>query len=176
MEKCLPKLGKASPFQDRDKAYDSAFFSGLNTFINKGTYPLVTEIEKRISKVINEPLENIEVCRITRYLYKQFVDDHFDYYINDEDIYNSGGQRHRTVVIYLTTLNEEDGGGTNFPLANYTVQPKKGSASVFRSINKKTGRRDKNSLHKSVEVKNPEKEKWVMVFFIKNLIDQDGKK
>jgi len=73
-------------------------------------------------------------------------------------------------------LNEEDGGGTNFHLVNYTVQPKKGSATVFRNINKKTGQRDKNSRHSSIEVKNPDKEKWVMVFFIKNMIDQDGTK
>jgi len=176
IEKSLPKLGIASPFQDRDKAYEPKFFSGLNTFLNKGTYPLVTEIEKRISRVMNEPLENIEVCRITRYLYKQFVDNHYDYYMTDEEVFNAGGQRHRTIVIYLTTLNEEDGGGTNFHLVNYTVQPKKGSATVFRNINKKTGQRDKNSRHSSIEVKNPDKEKWVMVFFIKNIIDQDGAK
>ena len=61
IEKASHTIGKASPFQNRDSAYDPKFFSGSNTFLNKGVYPLVTEIEKRISKVIGEPIDHLEV-------------------------------------------------------------------------------------------------------------------
>ena len=176
IEKSIPKLGLASPFQNRDEAYSPKFFSGLNTFLKKEDYPLVGEIEKRLSKVIDEPIENIEVCRRTRYEYKQFVGNHVDYSPNADYIHEIRGQRHRTVIIYLTTLVEGEGGETYFPLIEKKIHPKKGSASVFRNINKYSKKPDTMSKHASLEVLAIDKEKWVMVFFIKNSIDYDKNK
>ena len=130
---------------------------------------MVTEIEKRLAVIINVPVEDLEVTRITRYTYDQKVGPHYDYYLNNNDPRAlTLGQRYKTAVIYLTSLTTSEGGGTYFHKLGLTIQPKKGSVSVFENTDFITGKRYKKSFHESRRIEKIGSEKWVMVYFISN--------
>ena len=71
-----------------------------------------------------------------------------DNYKRHTDCHNSANDRAATVLVYLTSLPQDGGGRTVFPLANpeLKVTPIKGSAVVFNNLDAK-GRCDSRSEH-----------------------------
>ena len=70
---------------------------------------------------------------------------------NSEEL-SRAGQRVATMLLYLSTLDQEAGGGTWFPHAKLRVQPTAGSALLWYNT-RLDGRPDPQSMHASEPVR-----------------------
>ena len=97
------------------------------TFIEESENAIVTRVEKRISAVMNIPIEHGEGLQILQYTPGQEYKAHFDFFSSTSKAANNN--RISTLVMYLNDV--EEGGETFFPKLNFTVTPKKGMAVYF---------------------------------------------
>ncbi|WP_394779425.1 2OG-Fe(II) oxygenase [Undibacterium sp.] len=122
--------------------------------------PFIASLDKRISEIMNLPLENGEGLQILYYPTGAGSTPHFDFLVpsnpaNQASLARSG-QRVSTLVTYL---NEVEGGGqTVFPEAGWAVSPLRGNAVYFEYANS-LNQIDHASLHASDPVTKGEK--WV---------------
>ena len=127
----------------------------------RGEDAFIERIERRISNLMNWPVENGEGLQILRYGATGEYRPHFDYFPPDQPgsaVHTAqGGQRVATLVIYLNDV--PDGGETIFPEARISVAAKQGGAVYFRYMN---GSRqlDPLTLHGGAPVLSGEK--WIM--------------
>ncbi len=139
--------------------------SSEGTYFQRGENTLVQSLERRISQLMNFPIENGEGIQVLHYLPGAEYRPHFDYFPKHDAgsarHLNLGGQRIATLVMYLNDV--ENGGETFFPEANLSVTPKKGSAVYFSYFNS-LGQTDSATLHAGNPVLAGEKwiaTKWV---------------
>ncbi|WP_342559785.1 2OG-Fe(II) oxygenase [Psychrobacillus sp. FSL W7-1457] len=97
------------------------------TFIEESENAIVAKVEKRISAVMNIPIEHGEGLQILKYSPGQEYKAHFDFFSSTSKAANNN--RISTLVMYLNDV--EEGGETFFPKLNFTVTPKKGMAVYF---------------------------------------------
>ncbi|MEK4521168.1 2OG-Fe(II) oxygenase [Psychrobacillus sp. FSL W7-1493] len=97
------------------------------TFIEESENAIVARVEKRISTVMNIPIEHGEGLQILQYTPGQEYKAHFDFFSSTSKAANNN--RISTLVMYLNDV--EEGGETFFPKLNFTVTPKKGMAVYF---------------------------------------------
>ncbi|MCM3570336.1 2OG-Fe(II) oxygenase [Neobacillus mesonae] len=83
----------------------------------------ITRIEKRISQIMNIPVEHEEGIQVLNYQKGQEYKAHFDFFSK------TNNPRISTLVMYLSDV--EDGGETYFPKLNLSVSPHKGMAVYF---------------------------------------------
>ncbi|HYS64105.1 MAG TPA: 2OG-Fe(II) oxygenase [Paraburkholderia sp.] len=127
----------------------------------RGEDAFIEQMERRISSLMNWPVENGEGLQILRYGTTGEYRPHFDYFPPDQPgsvVHTAqGGQRVATLVIYLNDVL--DGGETIFPEAGISVAAKQGGAVYFRYMN---GSRqlDPLTLHGGAPVLGGEK--WIM--------------
>lgn len=95
-------------------------------FLLEGENDLVARIEKRISFIMNIPVEHGEGLQVLNYQMGQEYKAHFDFFSNSKAVTN---QRISTLVMYLNDV--EQGGETYFPKLNFSVSPQKGMAVYF---------------------------------------------
>jgi prolyl 4-hydroxylase len=123
--------------------------------------PLIDRLDRRISALMNCPLENGEGLQILRYGVGGEYRPHFDYFPPDQPGHTShiahGGQRTATLIVYLNDI--EGGGETVFPEAGISVSPRKGQALYFRYLNG-MGQLDAKTQHAGAPVLAGEK--WIM--------------
>lgn len=93
-------------------------------FFQEGEYDMVTKIEKRISQIMNIPIEHGEGLQILHYQMGQEYKAHFDFFSS-----TNRNPRISTLVMYLNDV--EHGGETFFPKLNFSVYPQKGMAVYF---------------------------------------------
>ncbi len=98
-----------------------------SSFIEESENAIVTRVEKRISTVMNIPIEHGEGIQILQYTPGQEYKAHFDFFSSTSKAANNN--RISTLVMYLNDV--EEGGETFFPKLNFTVTPKKGMAVYF---------------------------------------------
>jgi prolyl 4-hydroxylase len=91
---------------------------------------LVKNVLARIETVTNIPETNSEYLQLLQYNVGQFYLSHHDYIPFHID--RQMGVRILTIFLYLNDV--EEGGGTNFPLLNITVTPKKGRAVIWSHV------------------------------------------
>ena len=94
---------------------------------------LVSKIHNRISTKLEQPLSKGEALQGQLYEQGQFFKPHNDYFSGtayDKHCLQSGN-RTFTFMIYLN--DDFEGGGTNFPKLNKTIQPKKGKAVIWQN-------------------------------------------
>ena len=146
-----PITGKSEVIEARS-SYGTYFTLNENDFI--------TKLDKRISTVMNCPMENGEGLQILNYNVGGEYKPHFDYFPKDESgsapHLTRGGQRVSTLIIYLSDV--EESGETIFPSIGLTVTPKKGSALYFEYCNS-LGQVDPLTLHGGNPVKKGSK--WI---------------
>lgn len=131
--------------------------SGTFFVINENE--LITRLDRRISEIMNCPVENGEGIQILNYQIGAEYRPHYDYFTDKEDgerAHLKGGQRISTLVIYLNDV--ELGGETAFPELGLTVTAKKGSAVYFEYCNSQ-GHTDPLTLHAGLPVLKGEK--WI---------------
>lgn len=96
-------------------------------FIEENENETVTRVEKRISAIMNIPIEHGENLQILQYAPGQQYKAHYDFFSSSNKKVTNN--RISTLVMYLNDV--EQGGETFFPSLNFTVSPKKGMAVYF---------------------------------------------
>ncbi|KAL4427879.1 hypothetical protein ABPG75_001968 [Micractinium tetrahymenae] len=104
-----------------------------------GTAPAISRFIHRTSRLLGTPADRLEPPTVTRYERGQYQRRHFDARPDGDpaglkQFLEAGGQRLVQVVVYLNTLDREQGGGTHFShpcMDGLTVQPRRGDALIF---------------------------------------------
>lgn len=119
--------------------------TSYTAFLKKGSDPFLINIERKVSNLLNIPVENIEDLQVVRYFPGQFYKFHHDYFKKEgKHELKRGGQRLYTIFVYLSDVKEN--GYTNFPKVGVKVSPKKGNAAFWVNCNK-NGKCNPNTLH-----------------------------
>jgi prolyl 4-hydroxylase len=92
-------------------------------------HPFVQTLYERIYNLTKLPSDNSESLQLLRYEVGQFYKVHHDFI--DIEVQRQHGVRIFTFFFYLNTMDENGGGGTNFPRLNLTVHPVVGRALLF---------------------------------------------
>ncbi|KAL4442088.1 hypothetical protein ABPG77_011349 [Micractinium sp. CCAP 211/92] len=119
-------------------------FTGTKWTVTKldpahATAPVVSRFIHRTSRLLGTPIDRLEPPTVTRYERGQYQRRHFDARPDGDPaglktFLEAGGQRLVQIVVYLNTLEREQGGGTHFHhpcMDGLTVQPRLGDALVF---------------------------------------------
>ena len=162
IEMAKPRLAPSTlvdPMSGRDVVSDKRASWGM--FFRLGENDLVARLDRRLSALMNLPLENGEGLQLLYYPTGAGSEPHHDYLAptnaaNRESIARSG-QRVSTLVTYLNDAPE--GGQTVFPQLGLAVSPIRGNACYFEYCDG-NGRVDERSLHASAPVTRGDK--WVM--------------
>ncbi|WP_064090926.1 2OG-Fe(II) oxygenase [Rossellomorea aquimaris] len=101
--------------------------SSSSMFFNEGEHDVVDRIERRISQIMNIPVEHGEGIQILNYKVGQEYKAHFDFF--SASVKPVSNPRISTLVLYLNDV--EEGGETFFPKLNLSVSPQKGMAVYF---------------------------------------------
>ena len=88
---------------------------------------IISKIEKRISSIMNIPIEHGDGIQILKYTPGQEYKAHFDFFTSASKA--TKNNRISTIVMYLNDV--EHGGETFFPKLNFSVSPQKGMAVYF---------------------------------------------
>jgi len=96
-------------------------------FFQENEYDIITKIEKRISTIMNIPVEHGEGIQILKYTPGQEYKAHFDFFKSSSIA--AKNNRISTIILYLNDV--EQGGETYFPGLNFSVFPRKGMAVYF---------------------------------------------
>ncbi|SEB03714.1 2OG-Fe(II) oxygenase [Variovorax sp. YR216] len=153
------------PMSGRDIVSDKRTSWGM--FFRLEENELIARLDRRLSVLMNLPLENGEGLQVLHYPTGAGSEPHHDYLAptnaaNRESIARSG-QRVSTLVTYLNDAPE--GGQTVFPQLGLAVSPLCGNACYFE-YGDDSGRVDPRSLHASAPVTRGEK--WVMTKWMRN--------
>ncbi|CAE6723708.1 2OG-Fe(II) oxygenase [Paraburkholderia haematera] len=147
-----PETGKEDVIRNR---------TSEGIWYQRGEDAFIEKMDRRISSLMNWPVENGEGLQILHYGTTGEYRPHFDYFPPDQAgsaLHTAqGGQRVATLVIYLNDV--PDGGETIFPEAGLSVAAVKGGAVYFRYMN---GQRqlDPLTLHGGAPVLGGDK--WIM--------------
>lgn len=120
----------------------------------------ITRIEKRISQIMNIPIEHGDGLQVLRYTPGQEYKPHYDFFA--ETSRASTNNRISTLVMYLNDV--EQGGGTVFPLLNLSVFPTKGMAVYFEYFYSNQ-ELNEFTLHAGTQVIHGEK--WVATMWMR---------
>jgi hypothetical protein len=122
-------------------------------------YSSVVPLMRRAAALVGLPYTHLEEVYVTRYRETEFYGQHIDYGDNfDVD-------RLYTVLLYLNTVPEEQGGATVFPTLKAAVQPLVGRAVTWTNKNP-DGSGHLESNHAAFPVKN-NGEKWAIQFWFR---------
>ena len=111
--------------------------------------PIVTNVTSRMANVTGIPEDNHEYLQLLRYETGQHYGRHHDFADYHRD--RQYGPRVLTFFLYLNTV--EQGGGTDFPVLNITVQPTQGRAVLWPSVlNDRPTERDERTDHAALAV------------------------
>ncbi|MCD5322164.1 MULTISPECIES: 2OG-Fe(II) oxygenase [Pontibacillus] len=92
-------------------------------FFEENENTLIHRMERRLSAIMNVPIEHAEGLQVLRYQPGQEYKPHHDYFKQSDN------NRISTIVLYLNDV--EEGGETLFPHLGLSVTPKKGMAVYF---------------------------------------------
>ncbi len=162
IERARPRLVPSTivdPATGRDVVADHRTSQGM--FFRLGEDALISRLDRRMSEIMNLPVENGEGFQVLYYPTGGVNTPHFDFLqpsnpANQASITRSG-QRVSTLIAYLNDVDE--GGETVFPATGWSVAPILGSAVYFEYCNR-LGQVDPRSVHGSNAVTRGEK--WVL--------------
>ena len=110
---------------------------------------LAKQVMNRIENVTFISYNFSEPLQLLRYEIGQYYKPHHDYIEHDFD--RQAGPRILTVFLYLNDVTA--GGGTNFPLLDITIMPKKGRALIWPSVlDEDPQRKDPRTDHQALPV------------------------
>ncbi|WP_095532660.1 2OG-Fe(II) oxygenase [Domibacillus epiphyticus] len=96
-------------------------------FFQENENDIITKVEKRISSIMNIPIEHGDGIQIIKYNPGQEYKAHFDFFSPTSKA--AKNNRISTLLMYLNDV--EQGGETFFPKLNFSVLPQKGMAVYF---------------------------------------------
>lgn len=155
------KLARSSVVNAATGQYDvHPHRTSSGTHFALGENELIQRLERRISELVEQPLEHGEPLQILHYLPGGEYRPHYDYFDpaqpGNEQVLAQGGQRVATLVMYLNDV--EAGGSTVFPQVGLDVLPRRGHAVYFAYCTEQ-GELDARSLHGGSPVGAGEK--WI---------------
>jgi hypothetical protein len=131
-------------------------------------HSLVLDLRMRAAKLVGLSQAHCESIHCVRYEDDERHDDHYDY-VQEVDVRWAmdqtepridsllmGGQRHCTVLLYLSSLSPGEGGETFFEHLGARVRPEMGSALVWPNIGR-NGLPDPRTKHSSLPLNADEK-------------------
>jgi prolyl 4-hydroxylase len=128
-EECDALIRMSQDRMQRSKVANSLEVEELRTsssmFFQESENDLVAKVEKRVSQIMNIPIEHGEGLQVLNYQIGQEYKAHFDFF-SSPTVKNP---RISTLVMYLNDV--EQGGETYFPKLNFSVTPQKGMAVYF---------------------------------------------
>ncbi len=137
-----------------DKVFKSTVIGGKvhearssSSYYIPKTDPIIKSIREKTAKILNIPEENIEPVQFLRYMKGERYAYHHDF-LPGENIAN---QRVHTLLVYLNTLEPEEGGATSFFHYKLKVTPKMGTAVWFKNMND-DGTLNIKSLHAGEQI------------------------
>lgn len=144
----------------KDGGVVSKHRTGSNCWISHNFDEKTENFGKRIAKEVDHPLKNAEKFQIIYYGETQEYRRHYDSWDHDYSekslkCVKYGGFRLLTALCYLNDV--EEGGGTDFPRLNLTVEAKKGRIVVFENTLKNTNKKHPLSEHAGMPVLKGEK-------------------
>lgn len=118
-----------------DGSFADLYYSGRTSTNSWCFYDCMEdeEVQQVMAKMYRVTLlddKHAEYLQLLRYEEGQFYERHHDYIPTQKVTFH--GVRILTVFLYLGDV--EEGGGTNFPLLDLTVMPKKGRALIWPSV------------------------------------------
>jgi prolyl 4-hydroxylase len=123
-------------------------------FFEEEESPFIRRIERRVSQLMNVPIEHAEGLQVLHYGPGQEYKAHHDFFAP-----GSPAARNNRISTLILCLNDvEEGGETVFSLLGIAVKPKRGSALYFEYFYRDPALNDL-TLHSSVPVVRGEK--WV---------------
>ena len=136
-------------------------------FFHLAENDFIARLDRRLSVLMNLPLENGEGLQVLHYPTGAGSEPHHDYLqpgnaANRESIARSG-QRVSTLVTYLNDVPA--GGQTLFPALGIATSPLRGNA-IYFEYGDDHGAVDARSLHASAAV--TQGEKWVVTKWMRN--------
>ena len=162
IEMARPRLARSTlvdPTSGHDVVSDQRASRGMFFRLEENAF--IARIDRRLSLLMNLPLENGEGLQVLHYPEGAGSDPHFDYLqptnAANRDSIRRSGQRTSTLVTYLNDVPA--GGQTLFPALGWAVSPLRGNAVYFEYADDH-GRVDARSLHASAPV--AQGEKWVV--------------
>jgi prolyl 4-hydroxylase len=154
----LTRSTTVDPKDGKDAVIDARTSEG--TFFQLNADPFIAKIDRRVSAVMNMPVENGEGLQILHYRTGGQYTPHFDFFApkdpGSKPHLANGGQRVSSLVMYLNDV--ADGGATVFPELRLQVGPKKGGAVYFEYCNSHD-QTDTLTLHGGMPVLQGEK--WI---------------
>ncbi len=129
--------------------------------------PVLARVERRLSRLLNWPLERFEHLQVIGYEPGDEYRPHFDWFDPSKPgsaaHLATAGQRVGTLVMYLH--EPESGGGTCFPsLGDMQALPRRGSAVWFRDVDA-SGQPDPLTLHAGDPVRSGVK--WIATAWLR---------
>ncbi len=143
-------LKQQSQIDSKDKV-DIKIRSSKSAHIPKAHDEIVKRIEERVIDYLQINPERLEPLQVVVYEKGQEYKPHYDWFNNDSTEIKRGGNRTDTILIYLNTLKEEDGGKTSFPNLDLKFKPVMGDSIHFKNM--KNGQTLDKTLHGGEEIK-----------------------
>lgn len=168
-EECDELIRRSKDKLQRSTTVDPATgaFAVIANRTSEGTYfainadPFIARLDRRVSALMNCPVDHGEGLQILHYNGGGEYRPHFDYFPPDDPgsavQMKVGGQRVSTLIMYLNDV--EAGGATVFPKLGIEVCPAKGSALYFEYTNRQN-QIDSMTLHAGAPVTRGEK--WIV--------------
>lgn len=145
-----------------------------NCWVKHNYSDLTLSVAKRISELVQMPLENAESFQVLHYSSAQEYQPHMDTFDAKTALGKSylgkSGQRVITVLGYLNDV--EKGGETEFPNIEKIVKPALGKITVFHDCYEGTDTPHPGSLHGACPVLSGEK--WAFnLWYRKNKVEEE---
>ncbi|CAE8663212.1 unnamed protein product, partial [Polarella glacialis] len=132
------------------------------------THPLVLDIRRRAALLAGQPIGHCESLNLVRYEEGEQHKPHYDY-VQEVDVRFAvgrpepsldsmflGGQRFCTVLLYLSSTAEDQGGETAFGELGLKVRPEIGAALIWPNV-QKDGQPEPRTVHGSLPLRYGEK-------------------
>jgi prolyl 4-hydroxylase len=133
---------------------DTSIRKSKTAWLYKETDPIIFTIITRIANIVKLPLENTEALQVVKYQPNGYYKEHHDSCCDNNDTCNDfikrGGQRIKTVLIYLNDDFTE--GATYFPVLNKKYKPPKYSAIIFNPLAVNCNKCHPKALHAGLPV------------------------
>jgi len=145
-----------------------------NCWVKHNYSNITMAVAKRISELIQMPVENAESFQVLHYASTQEYQPHMDTFDSNTEMGKSylgkSGQRLITVLGYLNNVDE--GGETEFPNIKKKVNPALGKIAVFHDCHEGTDTPHSGSFHGACPVLSGEK--WAFnLWFRKNKVEEE---
>lgn len=122
---CQDKLQHSGVSVNNKTIIDNKSRSSKTAFFKNA---LITHIKDRISTLLNINSNNVENIQVTKYDIGDYYKLHHDY------IKELTNKRKYSVIIYLNSLEDNDGGATYFPFYNQKIIPTEGTLIYFDNV------------------------------------------